>query len=245
MKLSTTILALAVGAVADLATIQGVLSGISTQVNSLDTAVNGFGGDASGLLSAGTTLLSTIKSGTDTIGALPVLASNEAVQVASYVSALNSSVATVVSDLISKKSAIVAAGYGSVILSSLQSQKLASADLATVLTDKVPTALQQVANSLSAGIQDSIAAGVAAYQGTGAFGSDNFHVLAGRAASLTGSYAYSSLPSSFASSSYSYASSIQTYATTTAPAQVTGGAGGRPNGVNGALAVAAFAVFAL
>jgi len=184
MKLSYTvsILAVAVSAIAeptlterepatlverDLATVTQVLSTISQQVDSLDTAVKGFSGDISAVQSASSELLSTIKSGTSKVAGTSPLTLNEATTVAGSVTGLNSSVATVVSDLISKKSAIVAAGQGGAILQSLQDQKSASQALADAITSKVPTELQAVATQLSSGIASSLQSGIDAFQGTG------------------------------------------------------------------------------
>jgi len=259
MKFTTPILALALGAQAslverDLATIQKVLSDISSQVNSLDTAVKAFSGDAQPLISASTTLLSTIQSGTSTVQKQDVLSLLDASTVAQSVTTLNSSVAAVVSDLISKKAALAAAGFGGAILTSLQDQKSASQALATALTSKVPTTLQAVASELSQGIADSLSAGIAAFQGTGGTKPTSTST-AGSISSTTGPTPTSSTAAT-TSVSVSTTSTIPiaptggyaqpTLSVTYTPPAVFPGAA-IANGVDGALAVvaAAVAVFAL
>jgi outer membrane murein-binding lipoprotein Lpp len=152
----------------DLATIQSVLSSISSQVDAFDTQVKAYnGGDTGPLLSASDTLLSTINSGTTTVSGTSALTDLEAAQVASSVQTLNSSVATVVNDLIGKKDPLAASGQGPTVLKGLQDQKAASQSLATAITSKVPEDLKEVANQLSAGIADSLQRGIDAYSDVG------------------------------------------------------------------------------
>jgi len=162
-----TVFALALGAQADLASIKGVLSDISNQVDALDKAVTSFSGKPDDLVAASDKLLSTIKGGISTVTASAPLELTEATMVAQGTVGLNTSTATVVNDLISKKSALVAAGAGGAILKSLQDQKTAAGSLADAITSKVPTALQGTAKELSQGVSDSLSRGVAAFQGAG------------------------------------------------------------------------------
>jgi len=172
MKFAATFLTLALGVQAslhqrDIDSIKKVLSDISTQVQGLDTAVNAFSGDTKALLAAGATLLSTIKSGANTVSSSDKLDILSASQVAQSVTGLNTSVATTVTDLIAKKQAIVAAGAGGDVLKNLQDQKVASQALSDAITSKVPTELQTVAKQLSQGVDDSLSTGIAAYSNTG------------------------------------------------------------------------------
>lgn len=172
MKVASTLLALALGAQAslyqrDAAGIQKVLNDISEQVKGLDTAVNSFSGDTKGLLDAGTKLLSTIKSGTTTVSSSDQLDILAASQVSQSVTGLNSSVATVCNDLIAKKSAILSAGAGGLVLQSLTEQKTASGALSEAITSKVPVSLQTVSRQLSQGVDDSLTSAIAAYKDAG------------------------------------------------------------------------------
>jgi len=249
MKLSYTvsILAVAVGAIAeptlterepatlverDLATVTQVLSTISQQVDSLDTAVKGFSGDISAVQSASSELLSTIKSGTSKVAGTSPLTLNEATTVAGSVTGLNSSVATVVSDLISKKSAIVAAGQGGAILQSLQDQKSASQALADAITSKVPTELQAVATQLSSGIASSLQSGIDAFQGTGG-GPSSSSSAGGSSSSSAGPSSSSSAaapPSSSSSAATTSAKTSSSAAGSATPSKpVVSGTGSNPS----------------
>jgi len=157
----------------DLTTIQNVLSTISTKLGTLDTAVTSFSGDPTALTNANADVLSTLKSGTSTISGTSDLSQSDAITVSTAVQTLETSVQKVVNDLISKKSAIVAAGAGGTILQGLQDQQAASKALADALTSKVPTELQTVAAQLSAGINTDIQKGVDAFKGTGGTGSSS------------------------------------------------------------------------
>jgi hypothetical protein len=173
MKFSLPIVSMVLGAASgtmlferDLATIQNVLSTVSKAVDSLDSAVKSFSGEPGPLTDASTSLLSALNGGVSTVKGTSSLSQNDALSVASYVQGLNTSVATVVSDLISKKSAIVSAGYGPTVLQQLQQQKTASDSLADAITSKTPEALQSVAKQLTAGIDTSLQSAIDAFTGT-------------------------------------------------------------------------------
>ncbi|KAF2675079.1 hypothetical protein BT63DRAFT_436057 [Microthyrium microscopicum] len=151
----------------DLTTINGVLTTIGTKLSALDSAVNAFSGDISALQSASDDVISTLKSGTSTISGTDTLSQTDAVGVATSVQTLETSVQKAVNDIISKKSAIVAGGFGGQVLKALQDQQSGSDALAKALTSKVPTELQSVATQLSAGIHTDIQKGIDAFQGTG------------------------------------------------------------------------------
>jgi len=157
----------AAGAFADLATITSVLTTVTDQVGQLDTAVKGFSGDISGVQTAAGNLLTTVKSGTDTVKGSGPLTLIEASQVAQSVTGLNTTIASVVDGLISKKAAFVSAGAGATVLATLQDQKTASQGLAEAITSKVPEALQNVASELSSGVSASLQRGIDAFTGTG------------------------------------------------------------------------------
>ncbi|KAF2421248.1 hypothetical protein EJ08DRAFT_653483 [Tothia fuscella] len=175
MKFTLPILAIALGASATLverdgASIQKVLSDISSKTDALDTIVKGFSGDAKALIAASDDLISSIKSGISTVTASAVLPIADAANIAQNTIGLNTSAAAVISDLISKKDALVSAGQGGTVLKSLQDQRAVSKSLAEAITSKVPTALQATAAELSSGIDASFARGIAAFEGTGGSG---------------------------------------------------------------------------
>jgi len=180
LLIAVPVLALAIGAFSepiprtptrvqrDLPTIESVLAGISADVNTLDTDVKAFtGGDTSTVIGDSDTLLAAIQAGTTTVQGTSSLSQDEALSLVSSVQTLNSSIATTVGDLIAKKCALVTAGAGPQTLQALQSQASAASALADAITSKVPSALQQTAAALSAGVAASLQSGVTAFQDTG------------------------------------------------------------------------------
>lgn len=143
--------------------VSGVFTKISNDVTTLDTAVKSFSGDPSTLASVSSTLLSDIKSGTTTIQNSQQLDIIGATGIATSVTALNSTIATTINDIIAAKSALVSAGLGGVLYQNLVDQRAASQSLADATTSKTPPALQSVATSLSQGILDSLQRGITAY----------------------------------------------------------------------------------
>jgi hypothetical protein len=253
MKFATSILALAIGASAtivtrDLATIQGVISDISKATDSLDSAVKAFSSDFGPLQSASDSLLSTIKGGITKVAASDVLPLMDAANVAQSVIALNTSASGVINDLISKKSALVAAGKGADTLKTLQDQRAAAKSLADAITSKVPSELRGTASQLSQGIDDAFARGITAFQGTGGGPSVSIPATSG---SATATSTAASSSASHGGHSSSAAASSSSYPTKTAvappsasaskPATFTGAAAPFATGVSGAL-VAAMAV---
>jgi len=252
MKFSTSIMALAVGAQAtlvtrQLATVQKVLTDISSLTGDLDTAIKAYSGDIGSLSAASDKLISTIKSGVTTVTGSSSLSLTDATGIAQYVQGLSDKVSTTVDDLISKKSDFVKNGQGGTILKSLQDQSAASKDLSTAITNKTPTDLQTIAKTLSGQIDASLAKGVAAFQGTGSTSSSASSAAPSSSAASASSHGHSAssstaAPSSSASSpaSSSAAPSKTGTASSSAsskPAVSTGGA--VTNGVSGALAALA------
>ncbi|KAF2425698.1 hypothetical protein EJ08DRAFT_652002 [Tothia fuscella] len=150
----------------DLPTIESVLSSISSQVDTFDAAVKSFSGDPQPALSASDQLLTLINSGTTIVMGTSPLTLLEAAQVSQSVQTLNTSVASVVNDLIAQKCPFVTAGQGTTVLAGLQNQKTAAQALANAITSKVPDELKGVAAELSAGIADSLQRGINAYTDT-------------------------------------------------------------------------------
>jgi len=258
MKFATSILALAIGASAtivtrDLATIQGVISDISKATDSLDTAVKAFTSDFGPLQSASDALLSTIKGGVTKVAASDVLPLLDAANVAQSVIALNTSASNVINDLISKKSALVAAGKGGDTLKTLQEQRSAAKSLADAITSKVPTDLQSTASQLSQSIDDAFNRGIGAFQGTGGGPSVSIPATSG-SATATSSAATSSASHVGHSSSAAATSSSSPSKTaagpppasaSTKPAAFTGAAAPFATGVSGALAAVMAVAMAL
>lgn len=161
MKYSFTVAALAAGACAtnlprvilerDLATIQGVIGDVSTKLQALNTAAQGFSGDATALTSASSDLSSTIKSGTSTVQGTDALTLTDAVSLQSTVQGLQGNAQTLVDNLSSKKSAIEQAGLCDTVLQQSQGLSTDSQALIDAVVSKVPQEAQSIAQNLVAG----------------------------------------------------------------------------------------------
>lgn len=149
------------------ATIVGVVNQIDSATQALDTAVKGFSGDASALTSASQKLQDTVTQGVSTVNGASSITMEESLQIQGQVSNLQSTVTNVVNDLIAKKDAIVSAGQGGAVEESLNKQLEGAKALQGAISSKVPPALQQVAVTLSAGINDALQKGIDAFKGTG------------------------------------------------------------------------------
>lgn len=156
---------LALGVAADLTQVNNVVTKINSQTAELDTAIKGFSGSSSDLLSKSESLISTVKSGTSLISSMPELSLTDAAQVASSVGSLQSAIDEVVSDVIAQKQKIYAAGAGQDTYKTLVAQKAAAEGLATAMTSKVPMALQSTAQMLSSGVATSLQRAITAYEG--------------------------------------------------------------------------------
>ncbi|KAH8692228.1 hydrophobic surface binding protein A-domain-containing protein [Talaromyces proteolyticus] len=152
----------------DLAAFQSVLSGIQDQVKSFDTAITGYsGGDTTALLAAASKITTTTNSGVSSLSSEATLSESDALQLTSPVQDLTSTINTAISDLISKKSQLVAAGQGATVETNLQGQYDAAKKLADTISGKVPSALSGVAATLASGITAAIQKGIDAFKGTG------------------------------------------------------------------------------
>jgi hypothetical protein len=171
MKVTTLFLALVLGAQTtlierDLATVRKVFNDITAQTDTLDTAIKAYNGDIAELTSMSDKLVTRIKSGKDTINSETTISINDAIEISPFITSLNSSVATTINDLISKKPAFVSASQAGTILKSLQDQRVASEGLSDVLISKIPLELQGIARQQINGIDDNLAQGIAAFQGS-------------------------------------------------------------------------------
>lgn len=148
-----------------------VVNSINDKAGALDTAIKSYnGGDATAVLSASTALNSAVTSGVNTVKGAQMVSATDALQIQPAVQTLTTTVNGTIADLIAKKDQIVAAGQGGTTEDQLTTQLQGAKDLATAISSKVPSSLQSLAQSLSAGITDAIQSGVDAYKGTGSSG---------------------------------------------------------------------------
>ncbi|KAL2829378.1 hydrophobic surface binding protein A-domain-containing protein [Aspergillus pseudoustus] len=149
----------------DLATIQGVITDIQSQVNSLQTAIEANPLDADAIVAQSDTLVSTINDGATTVDAQAALTQIEALGLVSPIQDLAADVDTTVQALVGRKDEIDALNEGCTTLESLQAQAAAAQKLADSLIAKVPEALKDISTELAATISNAIQKGVDAYAG--------------------------------------------------------------------------------
>jgi len=171
MKFSALTLLAASGAMASIAerqvaAIVSVVNGINQQTGDLDTAVKGFSGDPKTLLAATQKLQDAVTAGVSSVNAASSITLTDAVQIQGQVQNLQSTIESVVNDLISKKEALVSAGQGQTVYQSLQEQLTGAKGLQAAITSKVPPEVKTLATTLSAGINTSLEKGIDAFKDT-------------------------------------------------------------------------------
>ncbi|KAL3444296.1 hydrophobic surface binding protein A-domain-containing protein [Aspergillus insuetus] len=150
----------------DIATIQGVITDIQAQVNSLQTAIEATPLNPDAIVAQSETLVSTIQDGAATVNSQPVLSQIEALGLVSPVQDLAADVDTTVQALIGVKDDILALGEGCTTLEALQAQAAAAQQLSDAIVSKVPAALEDIATELAATVSTAIQNGVDAYAGS-------------------------------------------------------------------------------
>jgi len=145
-------------------TIVGVVNGINTVVSDLDTAVKGFSGDPKALLAASQKAQDTVSKGVETVNGASSITLTDSVQIQGQVQNLQSSLESVVNDLISKKEALVSAGQGQIVYKNLQDQLVGAKSLSAAISSKVPPEVKSLADTLSQGIITALDKGVAAFK---------------------------------------------------------------------------------
>ncbi|PKY05707.1 cell wall manno protein MnpA [Aspergillus campestris IBT 28561] len=145
--------------------VQSLIKDISAKTEALDSAISSYnGGDASKVQSASEELISVTTKGTETVKAGDDLTSSDALGLTSPIQDLTDKIETAVDNLISKKSKFEAAGAAGEIKAALSEQFDAAKGLAEALSAKVPEALSDIADELSAGITKALQKGVDAYK---------------------------------------------------------------------------------
>ncbi|KAL2872596.1 cell wall mannoprotein 1 family protein [Aspergillus lucknowensis] len=142
-----------------------VIAQISDKVSTLDSAITSWtGGDYSKVKAASDSLISTINDGASTVSSGPDLSNADALALTGPVQDLTDQVETTIQHLISKKEQAVSEGAGGTVKTALNDQYDAAQKLADAITSKVPDALTDIANELSAGISAAIQKGIDAYK---------------------------------------------------------------------------------
>lgn len=149
-----------------LTTIERVITSVEDKTVALTSAINSYtGGKPSAIQSASDALISTITAGVTTVKATSPMNESEALNLANYVVALTKDVNASISALEAKKADFAKGCAIPLVQKSLQTQYSASQALSSAITSKVPTGLQKLAASLSAGITKDIDQGIAFYKG--------------------------------------------------------------------------------
>jgi hypothetical protein len=221
----------------------GVVGDIDTATQNLDSAVKAFSGDPQALVAAQQKIKSIVDSGVAKVKAAPELTITEAAGLTSQTTTLQKDVESVVNDLISKKSALIAAGQGQVVESGLKDQLAGAQALAAAITSKVPETLKSTATQLSAGIADALQKGVTAFADApaGSSGSGSGAGSSSSAAAPAGSSAPSG-SSKPAASSAGGASAPVTTSSKVQPAVSTGAASSFKAPIAGVLALGVLAL---
>lgn len=152
----------------DAAPVESVIAAIGDKTDALASAINSWsGGSTSPVEDASASLISTIKSGVETVNSNGDLTSSDALALTSPVQDLTKKVESTIDSLVGKKDEIVAAGAGGLVLESLKAQYSAADSLAQAISAKVPSALSDLAAELSSGITSAIQKGIDAYKDAG------------------------------------------------------------------------------
>jgi hypothetical protein len=147
----------------DIATVSSVVAQVSGAISQLDTSVKAFSGDATKITSDSAKLLTVLKSGVTTIQGSTELSLTEALGLQSSVTTLQTASDALVSDLGTKKTAFEQAKLCSVVSATVSDVSTSSKSLIDAVVAKVPAAAQSIASSLTAGLQNSLAQGVALF----------------------------------------------------------------------------------
>ncbi|KAJ3499478.1 hypothetical protein NLG97_g313 [Lecanicillium saksenae] len=142
----------------DLATIQGVLNGVGSDLDGLNTATKNFNGDPQALLDASNKIIQDLKDGDAKIQPLPNLTLNEALGLTGPAKDLQTKGDALLASIKDKKPALASAGLCEVTLVQITGLSDASDALIKTVISKVPPAAQSIAQSLVAPLQKDLAA---------------------------------------------------------------------------------------
>jgi hypothetical protein len=156
----------------DIAAFESAFSAIDDAINTFDTAVKALTPttDVSSALPDLTTksdaIVTALDDGTTTVTAQPALSLTDAVQLLSLSNTLTSSANQTVTDLITAKPEIDAAGEDSFVVTQLTSVKTASQGFIAAVVAKVPSAVQGLANSQASQVITALDTGITTFGGS-------------------------------------------------------------------------------
>ncbi|KAI5370759.1 Putative Cell wall mannoprotein [Septoria linicola] len=222
----------------------GNIAAITSATESVTTALQAYTGDIQQALAVnGATgeVLTAIQAAQSTADGLTSIDQDTALSLAGPIQDLATAVDASISALIEKQPTFSGAGLTEAVLTSLRTQQEASTMLTDTIVSKLPEALQETGRNLSQPAADSLARGIAAYEGGASGGASS------AASSATSAAATSAASSAAATESASTPAAMPTApsgtsATATStytPMMYTGAASQQVVGL-GALALGAF-----
>ncbi|KAG6038755.1 hypothetical protein E4U41_003732 [Claviceps citrina] len=153
MKYSAALAVLvAAGAYADLQTVQTALSDISSGIDGLTSAAQGFNGDVDAVKSKADSLIASIKKGKSSVDGTSDLTLTDSLGLTEPVQALTKKGQTLADTFKSKRSDVEKAGACGTVRSDLSAINEGSQALIKSIVSKVPTEAQTIASSLAAGL---------------------------------------------------------------------------------------------
>ena len=216
-----------------LAAISSVIANIQSSVTDLDTAINAYkGGDVTAIQNGSDNIVSAVNDGLPIISSQDDLSIADASGLITPIQDLTADISKDITDLISKKSDLVAAGAGGQTYKDLSAQDTAAKALAVALEAKVPSALSSIAASLAGGVTSAIESGLSAFADVSTQTGGASPTTSSGAASTTSSSSAAATTSGGATPSSSAAGS-STPAPSTSPAPSTtypAGTGTQPTG---------------
>lgn len=134
----------------DVATIQSVISSVSTALTQLDTSVKAFNGqDFTALATDAANVKTALDTGTQQITATTPISAQDAITLQSSLAPVQSTAASLVSDLQAKKPQIEQAGLCQIVQQQTAGISTSASNLINATVTKVPANLQAVAGQLT------------------------------------------------------------------------------------------------
>lgn len=135
----------------DVATIQTVITQVSAALTQLDTSVKAFNGqDFTALATDAANVKTALDTGTQQISATTPISAQDAITLQSSLAPVQSTAASLVSDLQAKKPQIEQAGLCQIVQQQTQGISTSASNLINATVTKVPANLQAVAGQLTA-----------------------------------------------------------------------------------------------
>ncbi|PPJ50170.1 hypothetical protein CBER1_05198 [Cercospora berteroae] len=191
MKFTAAIFA--VGALAAVRRQAGGLSeniqAITAATNSVTTAIEAYTGDIQQALAVnGATgeVLTAIQAAQTTVDGTDAIDGDTALSLVGPIGDLNTAVESSISALIEKQPIFAENGLTEAVLTSLRTQQEASTALTDAIVGKLPEGLQDAGRQASQAAADSLARGIAAYEGGATGGDDDTATASATTAAATG-----------------------------------------------------------